>query len=114
MRLERKSPDKPGAWWCWMKGMEMPVTRWLVDPSVGNDTIFWSGYTHFAGPIPQPDLPEPATVELRGTMTRIVYPDLGPFEVREGGFHCSFWTENEPSASFMGAKLKITLERLDE
>ena len=124
MKLVRKLPDKPGAWWCWHEGMKKTVVEQLRPDMYGNilrgndSGNVWSfldkQYTHFAGPIPMPDLPEPEKVELTGTMTKIVYPMPDCFDRHPEGFHCEFWTENEPSQSFMGAKLKITLEKLGD
>lgn len=83
MKLERKKPDRQGYWWCWKEEMDKPVVyfiwlssgKWMVKftrivnnacyPVIGKTT----GFTHFAGPIKGPEVPEPSRVWLSGMIT---------------------------------------------
>jgi len=63
-------------------------------------TVEEAGYTHFAGPIPQPDLPEPTSMTITGLLCR-------------SGDGRVYMLGGIPP-SFIGAKLKITLEKVDD
>ena len=80
MKLKEERPDRQGYWWCWKEGFN-PVLNflwfscdmWMIELTKGDNCfnihIEETGYTHFAGPIEQPDIPVPSRIQMFGELS---------------------------------------------
>ena len=120
MKLKEGRPDQQGWWWCWREGMLEPDLRRLIfdgDSVLGyyvKPGAFLRDaavrYTHFAGPVEPPDIPEPSRIEMTGRITGkpVCLASVGRttyYLVLEG---------DGINRLFYNVPLKITLERSDE
>lgn len=118
MKLTRKLPDREGLWWCWQDGMCQARIHPIIWDGDGEPGYYVRAghflrvcvqYTHFAGPILQPDLPEPTRMEIAGRLYRPASPDkekLAP--------HTLYLIPGERVPdSFTWRSLKIALEKIE-